>query len=399
LAEILEEMASIYHEWGMARANAMSRLRAASCFGEWMRENAISPRDATPNDGIRFVGQLVPAYQRKVKFRGHCYIREQRAGVNMAVKLLNKRHPPKPPQPSFIDKEIGVYEKFLREKRGLADSGIANHTFRIRPFLKAMFGEAPIHPPRLIPADIQHYVLNQHKRYYPETVRDISGTLRSLFRYWDLAGHDVRLFTAAIPKIRVPRRCLLHVIIDEADYDTLWNAFDRTTATGRRDYAAIRCMADLGMRVGDATILTLDDIKWRQGEIRLPNSKGGEPMWLPLPKALGEALADYVRYGRPKNPSRIIFLRHIGTRGAPKGIRMIGNAFQRALKRAGLHEKYSGTHTLRHSLATRLRRGKASVKDTADVLGHRVLQSTAIYAQIDLPALKAVAQPWPGGGQ
>jgi len=395
LADILEEMAAIYHEWGSSRANTTTRFRGTYYFGEWMRENVISPKKVTPEDVDRFSAQFVPPL-RKDRFHKNSYDGGLKAGVNMALKLLRQKYPPKA---SFIDREITSYTEFLRQKRALADNSVANHVFTIRPFLEAMFGKGPIRPGRVEPNDVHRYVLKQRDRHSLETVLGRNGQLRSFFRYWTLTGYDSKRLLGAIPKFRVQQRCLPHAIINEEDYDTLYSAFDRTTATGRRDYAAVRCMADLGMRVGDVTILTLDDINWRKGEIRIPNAKEGMPLWLPLPEALGEALADYVRHGRPKSTSRVIFLRHVTPCWAPYSNGMIRAAFRKASKRAGLPGKCGGTHTLRHSLATHLRRSKAPVKDMADVLGHRALQSTTAYAQIDLPALRAVAQPWPEGGQ
>jgi len=399
LAEFLDNMAAVYHDWGMVYDHAVPKLRAAALFGEWLQENRIPIRKIDAHHAKAFLAQYVPKKPR-VPDSIRRFNSNNQAGVNMMVKTIHRKYPPKAPPSSLIDKEIKTYTDYLRQKRALADGGVANHVFFVRPFLEAMFGDAPIRPACLTPESVRQYVLSQRQRYQLATVRGgVAGKLRSLFKHWELSGHEMKRLLAAIPKFRVLRRCLPHIIIDEEDYGTLWNAFDRTTATGRRDYAAVRCMADLGIRVGDVAILTLDDIKWRKGEIRVPNSKEGMPLWLPLPKALGEALADYVRHGRPKSSSRIIFLRHIAPRGEPRCTSMIRNAFRRALKRAGLHGKYSGTHTLRHSLATHLRRSKASVKDMADVLGHSALQSTTIYAQIDLPALRAVAQPWPEGGR
>lgn len=397
LAGFLDEMAATYHEWGMVYDHAVPRLRAASLFGDWLQENRIPARKVDENLGEKFLAQYIPPspWVPKLNRKPDCTVN---AGVRMMVKIIQKKYPPKAPPPSLIDKEINAYTDFLRKKRALADGGVNNHVFFLRPFLETMFGDKPIRPDRLEPDAVHRYVLDQRQRYLPETVRSgVSGKLRSLFKYWALIGHDTKRLLAAIPKFRVQRRCLPHIIIDEEDYDVLWSAFDRTKPTGMRDYAAVRCMADLGMRVGDVAILRLDDIKWRKGEIRVPNAKEGTPLWLPLPKALGEALEEYVRHGRPKHASRIVFLRHVAPRGPSRCTSMIRNAFRRALKRAGLHEKYSGTHTLRHSLATHLRRSKASVKDMADVMGHRALQSTTIYAQIDQPALRAVAQPWPEG--
>jgi len=127
------------------------------------------------------------------------------------------------------------------------------------------------------------------------------------------------------------------------------------------------------------------------------NHKVDDPIWLPLPEKVGEALADYIRNGRPQSNSRYIFLRHNAPRGIPGCFQMVGGAIKAAFARAGLGHRYSGTHIFRHTMATRMRRNGVSPKAMADVLGHRTIRSTMMYAQVDQPALRAVAQPWPEG--
>jgi site-specific recombinase XerD len=114
---------------------------------------------------------------------------------------------------------------------------------------------------------------------------------------------------------------------------------------------------------------------------------------LPLPERLGQALSEYVKHGRPPSDSRQVFLRHALGVGAPTNAALLKSAVRRAWRRTGL--KYNGTHILRHSVATRMKRAGASLKVIADTLGHNGLQTAALYSQVDLPALRRVAQPWP----
>jgi len=191
LSDTLDEMAAIYHEWGLTYCRAVARLRAASYLGEWMQENGISPQKITPEDVARFSAQFVPPMRKTDPTpRSNC---NSRAGVNMALKLLRKKYPPKPPLKSFVDKEMDAYTEFLRTKRALADGGVANHVFFVRPFLEAMFGDGPIRPACLAPESVRQYVLNQRQRYQLATIRSgVAGKLRSLFKHWELAGHEMK---------------------------------------------------------------------------------------------------------------------------------------------------------------------------------------------------------------
>jgi integrase len=169
--------------------------------------------------------------------------------------------------------------------------------------------------------------------------------------------------------------------------------FDRSTADGRRNYAMALCLADLGLRVGDLAALCLDDVNWRNATIRIPNSKTGRSYWLPLPARTGKAIAEYLRRGRPESSRRELFLRHKTPINVPLSSVMIDRRMRQVARQQGI--PWFGVHALRHTAATRMRSGGASLKEIADVLGHVNLGSTAIYAKIDLRELAKVALPWP----
>jgi len=158
-------------------------------------------------------------------------------------------------------------------------------------------------------------------------------------------------------------------------------------------------MTDLGMRVGNVTRLSLDDINWREATITIHSRKRSTPQCLPLPYRVGEAIANYLRSGRPQSESRAVFLRHRRPRAEALSTSMLRNALRRAYARTGLNKKFSGAHILRHTTATRIRRAGFSLKPAGDVLGHQSIQTTKLYAQVDLPALKPIAQPWPEGAK
>ena len=169
--------------------------------------------------------------------------------------------------------------------------------------------------------------------------------------------------------------------------NTLLGAVDDSKATGKRTYATIMCLSDLGMRVGDVARLSLDDIDWRQGTVRIANYKQGRSFQLPLPKRVGKALAEYLANGRPESTSRAVFVQHARPVGMPITAHALKTEIRRVWERSGLHETFSGTHILRHSAATRMKQEGIPLKSIADVLGHTSLQTTVLYAQVDAPAL------------
>jgi integrase/recombinase XerD len=168
---------------------------------------------------------------------------------------------------------------------------------------------------------------------------------------------------------------------------------DRRTAIGRRDYAILVLLARLGLRSGEIVTLELGDIDWRAGEIAVRGKRRRQDR-LPLPVDVGEALAGYLRRGRPVTDSRRVFLRcfaplvPLADSGAVRGV------LARACRRAGI--AYVCPHRLRHSVATEMLRSGVALSDIGQVLRHRSTVTTAIYAKVDHDQVRDLARPWPG---
>jgi site-specific recombinase XerD len=149
------------------------------------------------------------------------------------------------------------------------------------------------------------------------------------------------------------------------------------------------------MRVGEVVALRLDDIDWRVGVVRINSGKGRRESTLPWPREVGRAVAAYVQHKRPETTARQVFVTHNAPRGLPLTSGAAAQAMRRALARSVPDAPFKGSHTLRHSVATEMLREGASLKAIADVLRHRNLDTTAVYARSDLSALRTVASPWP----
>ena len=169
--------------------------------------------------------------------------------------------------------------------------------------------------------------------------------------------------------------------------------WDRSTPEGARDRAIGLCLAKLGLRSGEVAALALADIDWRRGTVRLGRSKSGRPGQLPLLAEVGEAMAHYLRMGRPRCAHRQVFLFCQSAR--PMSAQAVSAVVRRGLRRCGIEVRRAGAHLLRHTLASHLVQNGASLKEVADVLRHRELNSASAYAHVDLANLRSVAQPWP----
>jgi site-specific recombinase XerD len=172
----------------------------------------------------------------------------------------------------------------------------------------------------------------------------------------------------------------------------------RDTSVGRRDYAILMLLARLGLRCGEIVALTLDSIDWEAGSIAV-TGKGNQATSLPLPVEVGEAIADYLRHGRPASSSRALFLRVCAPiRGLGAG-QSIGTIVGAAIKRTGIETRYRGAHQFRHALAVDMLRHGATLNEIGSVLRHRHTRTTGIYAKVDFAALRPLSLPWPRGAK
>lgn len=200
-----------------------------------------------------------------------------------------------------------------------------------------------------------------------------------------------RDLSAAVPSVPSSRFGRLPKGVDTETVGRLLAACDRSRPTGRRDYAVLMLMWRLGLRAIEVSRLRLDDLLWRAGEVAV-SAKAGRVDRMPLPADVGDALVDYLRFGRPASEDRAVFLRAL-----PPPVGMSRNAVvfvsRTASARAGL--AVVGGHRLRHTTAMDLLGAGASLREIGQVLRHDEPTTTAIYAKVDQAGLAGVARPWP----
>ncbi|WP_292502587.1 site-specific integrase [Mesorhizobium sp.] len=219
--------------------------------------------------------------------------------------------------------------------------------------------------------------------------------LRSFLRFLQQRGLLATDLAVAVPGIAGWRLAHLPKALPAEQVERLLASCDRRTPAGRRDYAVLMLLARLGLRGGEVSALTLDDLDWDCGEI-VVHGKGQRLARLPLPADVGAALVDYLRQDRPACSTRRVFIRIKAPRRSFVSPSTICCIVHRALKRAGLTPAFKGAHLLRHALATDLLRRGASLVEIGQLLRHSQPNTTQIYAKVDIAALRAIALPWPG---
>lgn len=276
----------------------------------------------------------------------------------------------------------------LRRERGVTALTVEAYVSDVRRFLADRdVGDLS----GLTVAEVSAAVLGQLAGRSPATVRRYGCGLRSFLRYCHLVGLIERDLSAAVLPVSGRRRSLLPQGISPAQSRALLGACDRRRAVGRRDYAVIMLILRLGLRASEVAALRLDDLDWRAGQLTV-HGKGGRVDQLPLPVDVGEAIAAYLRRGRPGSVAREVFLQlrppHVGL--ARGGVTAIVAS---AARRAGLGVVRA--HRLRHTAATDMLRAGAPLAEIGQVLRHRSPGSTAAYARVDVERLRTIARPWP----
>jgi site-specific recombinase XerD len=303
-----------------------------------------------------------------------------------------------PAHESPLDRLERDYARFLTQERGLVQATLENYLPVARRFLSRRFGARRIRLDALRAKDVTNFILGDTSTFSPKRVQLTTSALRSFLGFLYQAGQLANNLAAAVPT--VARGCLsgLPQSLEPEQVERLVGHCDQHCPAGRRDYAVLLLLARLGLRAGEVVQLSLEDINWEAGEL-LIRGKSARVDRLPLPPDVGRALVHYLKQGRPRCSSRRVFIRTKAPRQGFSGSAAIDGIVDRALTRAQLDPEHRGAHLLRHSLATRMLRGGASLTQIGQILRHQLPQTTEIYAKVNLTALRALAQPWPGGAR
>jgi site-specific recombinase XerD len=299
---------------------------------------------------------------------------------------------------THIEKELQEFCGYASDVCGLAPATLVSRRQWIGRFLADQFPKGRVELSRLRPKHIHDFFTAQCQGYRPGTAHVVATAIRTYLRFRAVQhAEPVESLLAAVPSAAHWRLAALPDYLEADEIAALMAAFDRGRPQQQRDYAIVRCLVDLGLRSCEVAALRLDDIDWKKGTLTIRVGKAQRADVLPLPSITGQAIAEYLHKTRPVTKSRAVFVRHRAPLDLPVGASVIRSVVRQAATRSGLTDRLHGPHRLRHSAATRMLHGGATLKEIADILRHRSLDTTAIYAKVDVPRLAAVAQPWPGG--
>jgi integrase/recombinase XerD len=287
---------------------------------------------------------------------------------------------------------LGCYRRWCIGQRGLTSATADEYVKRVAVFLALWRPDANVVIAELDGRAVLGTVRAAAQAMAGPSLRCMVTALRSFLRFLHATGRTPTSLVSAVPALKTWPRTTLPSAVPARDAMQLVAGCDTSNPRGRRDAAIVLVLLRLGLRAGEVTRLGLDDINWRSGEMTI-RGKGGRNDQLPLPVEVGEAIAVYLRGGRPPSSSRCVFLT-VTAPIRPLSPDGVGTLVYRACERAGVTRV--GPHTLRRTLATETLRAGAPMSEVAQLLRHVDQATTSIYAAADAQAVAALAQPWPG---
>jgi site-specific recombinase XerD len=389
----LDDFATFLQEQGYSRQAGQQKLRLAADLSRWLQRRRL-PVEELEEEQVR---EFFDARWRRRRWHN-----SDQSSLSLLLSQLRQANiiPDKvvPSSQSPLDRVEQDYARFLIQERGLLPTTLASYLPVARRFLLSRFESGKLRLKALRSNDVSEFILRDQAAYSLKRVQLTTSALRSFLGHLYEAGQLATNLAAAVPAVALRRHCGLPRFLEPEQVERLLKHCDRGCPAGRRDYAVLLLLARLGLRAGEVVQLSLEDINWEAGEL-LIRGKSARVDRLPLPSDVGRALACYLKRGRPRCSSRRVFIRTKAPREGFSGSAAVDGIVDRALSRARLDPAQRGAHLLRHSLATRMLRGGASLTQIGQILRHQLPQTTEIYAKVDLMALRNRAQSWPGGAR
>lgn len=387
LGSVLQQYVAYLEGRGHKPSGLHQYVFAVEHFGNWLGAGSISHESVE-----RFMAHLPTCRCGKpASCTNHCV----RAALNRLLQMRGLARPA-PAVRLVVGGLLRDYEGHLLAVSGLAESTTHYRLFHARNLLQHFAVKRSSQLKSWLPTELADYVARTGQNRKPGSGQQLASSVRSFLRFLLFKGLVRRDLAAAIPSFANWRLSRLPVVVDRKDLEKLLSAVNATTPIGMRDRGALLCMIELGLRASDVSGITTGGVDLPNNVLRIDHAKERRVAEFPMTQRLAHALRLYLRRGRPRCESPQLFVIHrapIGQPLKPLGIRGI---VVRYAALAGLAESIRGTHVIRHSVASSLINAGASIKDIADLLGHRSIDTTAIYAKVDLHTLARVALPWPG---
>jgi len=394
----LERHTQAYRHYLLDRGNAAGYVRGCEAavvhLSLWMKQTGKRLTDFGEDLAAEFVEHHLPGCRCATSARHPTTVRAALGHLLVVLRCANAIAP-KPMDTTAVGQELRRYDQYMEQVRGLAPKTREGALRLVEALLRKHFSDDAIRFEVITPEHVRRFFAAQAKNYKtPSSLGVVVSSPRGYFRWRASLGDRTHALVGALAYPANWQLASLPKSLEPAEVEQLEAALGQSGPSMLRADAMVRCALDLGLRSGEVARLSLDDIDREAGTITLRRTKGRREDVMPLPEATGRAIAAYLRDERPKTRHRMVFARHMTPRERPIGPDLVRKTIRQAYARAGL--PHTRSHLLRHTMASRLLAGGSSLKEVADVLRHRSLNTTLIYAKLDSGRLVEVALPWPG---
>lgn len=279
---------------------------------------------------------------------------------------------------------------YLSDARGLSSSTIEGYAYHLVLLERFIAERGVVAPGAMSAALLDAFCAARRANVCARSLGTTCAALRAFLKYLFHEGIVRRDFSTMVDGPRTYALSEVPRSIRTEDVQRMFDAVDRRSIVGRRDFAMLQLLAVYGLRAREVAALTLEDFDWKSGVFHVRARKAGHAGIYPLVPAVVEAVVDYLRHGRPETSERRLFFRTVAPR-VPVTHIIVSKRAQHYLLKAGIDVARPGSHTLRHSCAQRMVDAEFSLKVIGDFLGHRHPSSTRVYSKVAIEALREVA--------
>jgi site-specific recombinase XerD len=396
----LEKFAEGFCCWlldrGFKRHTISSHFFRLARFSKYLDSN-----NANIHNGISIKGVKIyfEGHSRQCRKTGSSDTDIRRAGysINRFIQYLYESgHSDLLQEQDIYQPVLDAYINWMRHHQHASDGTLGVRVHSIKRFLQWLGPEAtPADISKLTADRVEEFFLSYAKEMGRAARRSMQSTLRTFLRFCLQKGYIDRPLDMAVPTLRTYKLATLPAGLNETEAQQILRGVNRNNQVGRRDYAILQILYVYGVRGGQVRALRFEDIDWEHNLILFKALKHGKDIQLPLTAEVGESLLDYLQNSRPESSFPHVFLTSRAPYHPLPHSSSLSAIIDRHIRAAGVDCSRRGAHVFRHGFATRMLKKGHSLKEIADVLGHRHLGTTFIYTKVDLHALEQVALDWP----
>ena len=391
LGAFIDELAAVLLERGYCKKYLVTRFAVIKALNDWL----IQKRIKLSNFDQSRINQFIQHRSKQESMRR----RGEMVTLDLLFEILRiHREIPLPQLEENPKNEIEIvltrYNRHLVEVQGLAPCTVSNYLCRTRHFLLSVFVSGTVDLGAICVQSIITFIREYAPQYSCGESGVMISALRSFLRFLLLQGEITVDLASCVPTVPNRRLSSVPQYLSFKELEHLLEYSKGESPLQIRNYAILLLLSHLGLRASEVVALKLEDIDWEHSELVI-HGKGSRQTRFPLPVDVGEALVAYLKNGRPSCSTRRVFICSKAPVKPFKGSASISSIVSRSLKKAGLNPVKKGAHLLRHTLATRCLREGATLTEVGELLRHRQIDTTAIYAKVDFTRLVTIVQAWP----